>query len=874
MATTGEWGGLQIRFDIPEITDAVSAVNGIFDIIIAALDIALTVLNIIKSFVSSILNPVRAIIQELITALQNIVLDFRQAGFYVNGDWYLLDDSTRDQLRGGYQGYQSRMLSRLLSRTDLGRPTFSPSTTVLALFLYVGVDVSFVDNLANFDRFNILNQLMSGFAAFFGFDITGNPLPTPAGLQANFAGGTSRLPVGGAPASSVATFRSALSRTMGRTSTILQWGLSQSPGTNPAVPSPVVPPDGFLIEMSVFPEGLYVGYLSPTPGSTGGVDGNPEGSSMTPSSYTTGLYQEGATGRPLQIFGGKDSVVLDDNVQWAASFDGDTLRPGATPAFFLDNLTSTRFIQTNVFDAPAGDTSGRYYNQRTMYVPHADVLAQALVGGVYSLELTATDLPWQTPFAADGSPDFDHARPATTVYIRVLSCSNKVTSKDSFKWNVVPQSTPTDVQIIPLSTNGIGVADRSQASNILSVSFPSAETDTYIAAINTALAVMILSRSDLMLPSTTVNPNIATLLTEVVEIPDLTGDLTGATVISIQRGESFQPTGLEGFAQNLLPIFGNIQDYFTTSTGSAAFGLDLRAKIGVLSDQIIAQQGNLPQSLLRLRDPSFQRLVNWRWSETSTTGANGLAALDQTILKSLTPAAANGDQLPMYVAKNARSLDGTLTAPSTSLTTAAGLGVIASYRTTEAGFGSEVPGIPTVSEAAPIVIPRGGTGAWYARELFTPEIYRLSAETLGLVVAESTAPSGWISVRPFQSVSPLSGFQDAASLIRNFLESIAAGIQGGEDLILNFISMLEQRVREIQEVIRRIRSYLSIPLSIEIPDALGLALVVNGMDGVVSGLTSAGNRPTDAASAYAGGLVILGGGIPAIITDLFLLLFQ
>jgi len=861
MATTGQWGGLQVRFNIPEIQDAVAVVNGIFDLIITALDIALTVLNIIKSFVSSLLNPIRALVQELIQTLQNLVLDFRKAGIYVNGDWYLLEDTTFDQLRGGYQGYQRRMLSRLLDRTDLERPTFTDSTTVLALFLYVGVDVSFTNRLANFDQFNLINQLLSGFAQFFGFNINGSSLPTPVGLLANFAGGSTRLPTGGAPPSAVATFRAATSRLLGRTSTILQWSLAPSAGSSPGISSPVVPPDGFLIEISVFPEGLYAGYLAPIEGSTGGVGGVPdEGSSSTPSSYQTGLYEEGGTGRVLQIFGGADSIALDSGVDWNASFDADgNLNDGARPAFFITNLSSTQSIKSNVFGPGDGSDPSRFYNQRTIYIPHEEVLAQSLVGGVFSFELSQTDLPWQTPILEDGTPDFAHAVQPQTVFVRVMSCSNKVTSKNSFQWNILPVQTPVSVMVAPKGE--VSASDRGLPSSVVQVSFPSANTNNYIQAVSTALAVMILSRSDLDLPSKTLDSTLTDTLAQPV---------TGPNGTSITRSDTFAPTGLESFAQNILPLFGNPQDYFTSSANPVAFGSDLLTKIGVLTDQIIERQGNLPDSVMAARAARFATLTEWMWSDTRTEGAANLPALDVTILQSLTPADEDGNQLTTYVAKNAYSLDGTETAPSASLAAARDLGVLATYNTS--GFGYAVPGIPKVAKAAPIVVPRGGTSAWYARSLFTEDIYNISADVLGLVAADMTSVGGWIAIRPFQSVGLLSGPQNVASMIQSFLQSIAAGLQGGEDLILNFISMLQQRVREIQEIIRRIRSYLSIPLSIEIPDAVGLALVANGVNGVVSGLTSSTNKPTDGPGAHAGGLVILAGGLPTLITDLLLLL--
>jgi hypothetical protein len=864
MATTGSWGGLQVRVSIPEIQQAVNAVNGVFDLIITALDIALSVLNIIKSFVASVLNPVRAIIQQLIQTLQNLILDFRKAGFYVNGDWYLLDDTSFNQLRGGYPGYQRRMITRLTDRSDLERPTFTNSTTVLALFLYVGVNVSFVNQLTDTSQFSLILQLITGFARFFGISISPSPLPVPAGVRSQFAGGAVRLPPGGSPPSAVATFRATLSRTLGRTSTILQWGLAPSPGTNPAQPSPPVPPDGFLVEISAFPDGLYAGFLAPTPASTGGVAGvPPEGSSETPSSYSTGLYMEGDTGRPLQIFGGKDSVQIADNVDWNAAFNGGTLQPGARPAFFLTSLDSTQIIRTNVFDGP---DSTQHYNQRTIYVPHEEVLAQALVGGTYSLELSKDDLPLQTPILPDGTPDFANATRATTVYIRVLSCSDKVKGRDKFRWNIVPVETPTSANIIPAPNGSVLVqaSDRSFPSPTIPVTFPLPAADSYIQAVNTAVAIMILSRSDLDLPDSTLDPSLVATLAQQVTVP--------GTTSQVARSATFVPTGLESFAQNLLPIFGNPRDYFASAAQPAPFGSDLRTKIGTLTDQIIEHQGNLPPALLQSQSAIFNRLVNWTWSQTDVEGASGNEALNLTIMESLTPTDAEGSDQTTYIAKNASCLAGYNTSPVRSVARANDLGVLTTYFETERGFGWAVEQIPNSSREAPIVVPRGGSTAYYARKLFTTQVYSDAARTLGLVVSETTAVGGWIAFRPFASVGNLSGLQDLSTVIQNFLESIAAGIQGGEDLILNFLSMLEQRVREVQEIIRRIRNYLAIPLSIEIPDAVGLVLVANGTDGVISGLTSSSNQPNDGPAVHSGGLVVLAGGVPALITDLIMLL--
>jgi hypothetical protein len=376
---------------------------------------------------------------------------------------------------------------------------------------------------------------------------------------------------------------------------------------------------------------------------------------------------------------------------------------------------------------------------------------------------------------------------------------------------------------------------------------------------------MLLSRSDITLPAPTLNPP-----------PDAGIDTS-----------SYVPTGLETFAQNLLPVLGiDPLSYFTNPVGPQAFGEDIRSKAGALADLIIQQRGNPPQNVLTRFSELFTRLTEWQWSSSDVAGASGDERLNVAILPSLLLESSGEEPMTMYVAKNASSLISYPTDAVASINHCRrSLGVLGTYANAGFGVASAIPGMVDVSETAPIVVSIGSfddggdrlvhiasADAWYARDLIPPSIYTDAQTVLSLAAGNTTAAGGWLSFRPFQSVGTISGIAEITSTITNFLEAIGAGVQGGADLILNFISMLEQRVREIQEVIRRIEVYLAIPLSIEIPDAVGLVIVGSGMDGVVSGLVSATNKPTDGPNAYAGGLVVLGGGVPAIITDLIMLL--
>ena len=104
--------------------------------------------------------------------------------------------------------------------------------------------------------------------------------------------------------------------------------------------------------------------------------------------------------------------------------------------------------------------------------------------------------------------------------------------------------------------------------------------------------------------------------------------------------------------------------------------------------------------------------------------------------------------------------------------------------------------------------------------------------------------------------------------VEGFLNTSLSGLQNVADGILRVISFLEQRVREIQELIKRIETYLELPFNISFPSVKALLLVTNGTDGIISGLLGAQQKPEDGDGAYSGGGVFVAGSAPAILVQL------
>lgn len=843
--TIGSWGGLQIRLTVPEVTDVVGAMSSVLDLINIALDLGLTILQVVRTFTTTTLNPVKALLDELTSLCRGALLDLRKLGLYAHlGDYQILSrGSSLSALKGGYAQYQRRMVTRLTDKRDLRRPDFTPDTSVLALFLYTGVDVSFVNGLLDTTKFQSLRRTGSAFGRLLGMTgIVGRntSLPTPVGLQVSYPFNPTRSSAS-SPALQLAL---ASSQMLGRDTAIVSWNIAPAPGSPDTDPSPAIPPGGFLVEVSCYPKGFYAGWLAPNPSSTGGASGS--GSTEGHQAYATGTYQEGDTGHPLQIFGGLDTISLSESISWDNSFNGSTIVPGATPLFFFRDPN----IPETLHNPFPKTSTGAYVNQRTFFVPKSKINLQALVGGTFTLELAKQDLPLYGPLKSDGTIDLDNLTEPTEVYVRVVAVTDVVTSENykEVKWNPLPRRSPTDEQV--QLSSPFGFETKGVPSDIVKVTFPSRETDTFTLALQTALAIALLSRSDLVPPDAVTNGATAPTPEEQALSTDLI----------------YLPTGLENAIRDLVPVvIPNPQRYFQARGSSPdSFTRDLYSKIVSLADQITASQGNIPQQVLAARLDRFNRLINWRWNDSTIQGAAGNSSIAQTVLESIN--ISQVDPHTTVLARNVYSLPGYWENQGSSTTLDLLFQARDDFR--ESSFGE------VGFDSSPMVYDRNRRRTWYARHLIPTEIYNLASEVLALTSARTQATGGWVAWRPFMGVSPLAANGRILQTVEGFLQASSAGVASAENAILNTISFLEQRVKEVQELIKKLDAYLELPTQVSIPDLVALPILANGTDGVTQAFLGAENKPTDGPGAYAGGLVLMGGGLPSILTDLILMILS
>ena len=159
------------------LEDFKSKVDTIAQFLVASLELANVMLDVIKAFLVGVNDPITALIKALIKEIEKILKDLRQMGLYFTSDRKLMDYPFKDIL-GGYQGAEKRMVGRLNNRLDIGRPDVSPNTLMVGFMFYTSADSSKLYSLLN-----VINKIL----ALFSFEVSGNKFSTVQNLVVNYS---------------------------------------------------------------------------------------------------------------------------------------------------------------------------------------------------------------------------------------------------------------------------------------------------------------------------------------------------------------------------------------------------------------------------------------------------------------------------------------------------------------------------------------------------------------------------------------------------------------------------------------------------------------------------------------------------------------
>lgn len=906
--TDGQWGTLS--FEIPDfLKDARDTINSVAEVLLAALDIALTALRIGKAYLVAFLDPVIALVQALITELEGLLHDFQSLGLYMTGDWKLLNWPF-EEVKGGFSAYERRMIGRLTDRTDPTRPDISPTTSVLALFFYLSVDISEIQRLIKF-----ILQLIQ----FFKQSYLPGGQPVPAITSITYGSSTASV---FQPSSLADYFQKGSSPP---NLVQVKWTVP-APTKHPFNPFPAMPSKGFLVTVSTVKEGITVRYDRPM-ANAGKING------IQPREY--GTIQDGLQ-RPLVLHGGVDMIKIPSALEYNNAVKDGKLKDGY--ARIYGTLPGGAVVPLEELWV---DEVGWYF-QRTFYVSLKYAAAQWVAGNEYMITLPLKGMPLTGDIKVgdDGTVHIVNGQTTSTFYVRVASCTEEVGNETQPYTYDFTSMDPLmkSAGLVPSAPMLVGgVTDAGVFSEAGVITFPSAFTQKYLETVQIALVILFLSRPDL------------------VPLDELEGLLTTEQRQAINSGNlvlnhvALKRCNLENVQRLTALLYKNYgQKVEERGASVSKFRKDLVQRARIATADIYRKSGPMPAAEEAIVKQT-EKLRSVTWGEIfqkvhpDLTGELGEMG-KQTILDSLKSGSLNSglalnpysmglseessdavfytdlvqDRLPEMMEVQIGGQDSSWQ-PSMKVPAAEvkafmeGLSpsLLPIYQKYIQKDGSiEVAGQDTerimalskplrkegsadlspvffvnrskmngltVATAASADISRAGV--FYARGLIAKfssgELFRQSAIALsigGAAMARSPADGEWLSLRFFDQFP---SFQEFFQQLVNWVKAVAASLESVVDAILKYIEFVEARIIEFQQLIQRINALLQTLLgfSFKIPKCSALALTANGTDGLLSGLIGAGSKPNDSPLAYGAGIVVVIPFGPAFIMDILRQLF-
>jgi hypothetical protein len=575
-----QWGTLKI--DFPDFLDDVrEGINDVAEVVITFIDIGVTILQTIKSLALALINPIQAIISALVDQLRRILEDIRNIGVYLTSDWPLLRFPF-DKVQGGFAEYERRMIGRLTDRTDPTRPDVTGNTKTLAIFFYLSVDISEIVRLI---------ELVDKILKFFNLNLDtpgSQPIPTISAARYGYSA-----------AGPVASLAAAFTATSTPPSIAeVTWSLSPVSGTVPTVPIIPAQPGGFVVTVSTLPEGINLVY-DRVQKNTGEAPSATNPSVRVPPREFGPVLDLG-TNQPVILYGGYDTVKLDSSLAYNESFDTDgTVKPGYARVYGLRDLNDEAAIPLE--QLKKGDT---YFFQRTFWMPTGVTSAVNWATGGFTYRLRREDMPHDAQIVRDPSTNevtLEDLGIANTYYVRIASCSKDIIANKSFQYDFPTLAKQINTPGLPVKVPFIGGVRNAVSvfSAPFNVVFPTENIDDYLTALETALAVLVLSRADL-----------PTLVSLNISEQDKRRARAGQKMIP---GVALDPTGLEKLSSLIKSLYDDF-DQETKRKGQSAieFRADLKKRIRNLALSIYDRTGPMPDmERLVLRETEDLRNVTW-----------------------------------------------------------------------------------------------------------------------------------------------------------------------------------------------------------------------------------------------------------------------
>ena len=716
---------------------------------------------------------------------------------------------------------------------------------------------------------------MSLVRFFKAFDPNKAPLPTATNIRYSYVYNMGPFEIEARPGTAFKFTTSPLRAK-------IEWDWASSGEPTP-LPFPLPQPAGALVEVSTVPE-LLVGYSERTKNATNsGRKGDfTVAKSFFPSPQAVG---EG----PLKLYGGVYRLSGGPTDQEIETGAGSGARSAWVQAGAREPAFSVKEWKKN----PKG-------LQRTFFVK------SSMFGT--SLNLDASHMPLPLKSINGSTPEFE-SDPASSVYVRVTPLSGdavealesvaKVTFNES---TADPKEHNLVYNLLPADPKG-----RRGLEPMVRVRIPGGKLD--------ATAV---GRASLPISMTLPNEDTAKFL-QMVQAAGIIALTSGARLDdqTANEAEFSDDAGDTGLAKVSKPLYAMLSPkawdggYFESAKNG---GQDFRDRVvhvsQDLADRFMKVSAGIPRSVISsmverhydtLCGESNEGLIStahglnptfkMRDSKGNIIGINKATVFDilgyddswmgvhksyETLKKKLkkkdsmdVPTAraikkswTKGDRLFLPVVKNPEAPDATVIAetwvkvPHTVIPNEAVLGRQKSRQVLDPRQYEDDINADNLR-----VIP--------CRNLWSSAAYDAAAQVLGIANKNPIKSDGeWMCVRPFGDIlAPLDGILQE---ILDYLYSIRDAIAVIIEQIVKFIRMMEAKVQEMQALIRKIQAFLAMLKDFSISGDFSLLMLSSaGTQGLLNDFMMAEEKPQAGPGALGAGCVMLAGGWPLILVELF-----
>lgn len=631
-AVLGSWhqGAL---WEWPEgLIDLGSIFDTIGNLILSILEIAVTILEMIKAFLVAFIDPIEALIQLIIDEIEAFIRDLQQMGIYLTGDWGLMNYPFGDLL-GGFQAFERRMTGRLTDYQDPLRPDVSPRTKVLGIFIYTSVDLTAIYELI---------RMVQQFISLFNVSLTAVPLPQCININAAYG------------AEGVQPYElDTLFNTLGNSGFTgepprvanIQWEISTPLPTPLGVTVPLPPPAGFLIEVSTLEGGLPFYFDRAAPSDPTKTEGSDDASVE---GRQAGNVMDATGEQPFVLYGGADQLSFEPSAKlgWNDNVDSEgNLGDGARRYYSLYPGADPYPIPVDQLKAD----DGTYYLQRS-WIHRVNAQNPTIPGQPYGITIPLDELPHKiTIEESNGQVTLEDDGLPGVVYVRVSAIDQAIADggdpgEDTFgyvyEFDGTELDNPTEPRVRLKASSGVMPQSKGPVSQPFTMAVPaSTQTAEYLQSLATALAIAVLSRSDLDSIE-----NDGDLSDEQKDWYTV-GDSTSVACDNIERNFTAYPKApnTAGEATNLESAKDMVARALAVDKPSQFFARDLSIPEGrrliyegcmALAQELLERSGPLAPSLEALVVENSENLRTFKWSDLNGQ-YEGASFPEATILESL-----------------------------------------------------------------------------------------------------------------------------------------------------------------------------------------------------------------------------------------------